>query len=202
MSKDTNKATGDRPSDDAVAIRAFRFEFRHALAFSAVSMLFVLGAGAVLSLARFGGELSGHSHNAVLSAIPSAVERSAYRPIPEQRPDEETDTASNSSPPTKGGEEERLVAEQDLSREKQRAHAERELTQVFASVDRSNVEKMHKFLEAYRDDPLAQELGYIDAVQRSVSDRRRLGPHAVAACDDCWCLREAPASVKANTVTQ
>lgn len=199
MSKDTNSAPDERLNDDAVAIRAFRFEFRHALAFAAVPTLFLLAAGAVLSLARFGGELFGHSHTAVASSIPSTVERSAYRSMPEQSRNEEPDAAPNASP---SDEDELLPAEQDPARQEQISQAERELTQVFASVDRSDPQKMRKFLEAYRDDPLAQELGYIDAVQRAVSERRLLGPTAVVACDDCWCLREAPASVRANTVTQ
>ena len=199
MSKDTNNAQtpDERPGDGAAEIRAFRFEFRHALAFSVISIVFTLGAGAVLSLGRFGAEL--FAQDAALNALPSTFERSAYRPLTEQRSNEKADAAANSSPRTKTDEEER--------REKQRAEAERELTKgeltkVFAAVDRSDPSKMRKFLKAYRDDPLAQELGYIDAVKRSVSERRLFGPDAIVACDDCWCLREVPASVKASTVTQ
>lgn len=200
MSKDTIniQTPGERPTNDPVTIRAFRFDFWHALAFAAIPMLFVLGAGAVLSFSRFSGELFGY--DAVLSSMPATVERSAYRLTPEQSSDEQFDAASNSSPYNNS--DQALPTERDPDRERRIAQAESELTQVFASINRGDPRQMRNFLTAYGDDPLAQELGYIDAVKRSVSERQLLVPDAVVTCGDCWCLREAPASVKASTVTQ
>lgn len=97
--------------------------------------------------------------------------------------------------------ERKLQVAQDFYRETRRSQAEGALTAIFAAVDRSDTRKMRKFLAAYKNDPVAQELGYIDAVQRAVAERRLFRSDEIVACDQCWCWREGPASINEGQAT-
>lgn len=203
MSNDTSNTpkSGELFGGDAAGMRAYRFEFRHALVFPAVLLLFIALAGAVLSLARFSVEIFGH--DAALDSIAFVDERQAYRPVPERVFERDSDRAPDLWERARRDERKRLATARDLLRETQRTtQAERALTEVFAAVDRSDPRQMRKFLAAYKNDPVAQELGYIDAVQRAVSERRLFRSDEIVACDQCWCLREGPASVNEGQTTQ
>lgn len=197
MSNDTSNTprSGDLFSGGAAHVRAYRFEFRHALVLPAALILFIAVAGALLSLARFSVEIFGLD---AARAIAVMDQPQVYRPMPERVSQRAPDRAPDS---WARFERERRAA-QDSYRETQRTQAESAMTEVFAAVDRSDPRQMRKFLAAYGNDPVAQELGYIDAVQRAVSERRLFRSDEIVACDQCWCLREGPASINEGQATQ
>ena len=198
MSNDTSNTprSGDLFSGGAAHVRAYRFEFRHALVLPAALILFIAVAGAMLSFARFSVEIFGPD---AARSIAVMDQPHVYRPMPERGFQRAADRAPDS---WTRFERERQATEEDAYREMRRSKAESTLTEIFAAVDRSDTRKMRKFLAAYKNDPVAQELGYIDALQRAVSERRLFRSDEIVSCDQCWCLREAPVSVNEDKATQ
>ena len=74
MSNDTSNTprSGDLFSGGAAHVRAYRFEFRHALALPAALILFIAVAGAMLSFARFGVEIFGPEPRIVRAELDGA----------------------------------------------------------------------------------------------------------------------------------
>jgi hypothetical protein len=195
MSNDTSNTpkSGELFGGDAAGIRAYRFEFRHALVLPAVVILFVAVASGMLSFARFSVEIFGPIR--WIDRVRGSAAGTAPAGARFQRgPDRSSDSWARY--------ERKLRRRRTRTGDAASPSRERALTEVFAAVDRSDPRQMRKFLAAYKNDPVAQELGYIDAVQRAVSERRLFRSDEIVACDQCWCLREGPASVNEGQTTQ
>lgn len=193
MSKDGNSDSSEF-GDGLTDVRIYRFGFRHALVVPALFAIFIALASVPFNVERSGD-------HAPLEPLAAVNKPHAYRPMPDQVSRTRAQ-ASELSAHVRRYERQLFANLPDQNRESQRAESVRAITEIFAAVDRSNGRQMRKFLAAYKGDPVAKELGYLDAVARGLSERRLFRSDEIVACDQCWCWREAPPSVNVARATQ
>lgn len=182
---------------DGVEIHVHRFGAMHGLVLSALLIAMVVFAGTFGSLLWFGSEVVWEE--AAPRSIAFVDEHPAYRPMPGHvSQDARHRTQSEAWEESRDREHEREPSAEAA----QRTLAENEITQVFAALDQRNARQVRKFLAAYKDDPVATELGYVDAARRAIEERQLFRSDEIVACDQCWCLREAPASQNRDAKTQ
>jgi len=182
---------------EPVEIRRYRLGFPHALALAACVIGFLVAASATATLVDIG--VRAVSNDA--AEPPIAFERE----LPSPRAPAEPVAAPAPPDPwaqARAGSGEVLSELKRALENAGRAQAEQMLTKAFSTLDQSDVNQLREFLTIHKDNPYAEELGYLPAVRRAVAERRLYRSENIVACGECWCWRERPVPVNDATVTQ
>ena len=60
---------------------------------------------------------------------------------------------------------------------------------AFANLNRTSLKQIDAFLSAFRDNPYAQEQGYIDALERAAAEKADFAStKRIVPCGVCWCF--------------
>jgi len=193
---DETRTTVDLDELDAGAVRRHRFGASHAMAFASAVALVLVIVGAIVSPLS----LITLWNDAPLPAT-AFVDWPRDPALPDRDFGREAEDAPDPWARARAIRDTLGSALKNAVAETQRVHNESLVTKAFSEVDQDDPRQLRDFLAAYKNNPYAEELGFIGAAERA-AEEQRLFRHDVVKCGDCWCFGERPATAYDKEPTQ
>lgn len=196
MSEDTDATFGP----EAVEVTRYRFGVSHAATLIAAVLLLIAASSALYALQQVTGEPG--VGNAGERAVAFVAEHPDNRISAAELFQQPADPAPLAWERAKDLRDTLLDEVKRSLNDARRIQNEKVVNQAFAELDQSDPRQARAFLATYKGNAYAEEVGYLAAVERAITEHRLYRPGDVVRCGKCWCYREKPASVHDAAATQ